>query len=415
MKKRAIILTFIALFIAIIMYYSTITSANSEIIKITGDIVNVREQPGTTYSIVTQLHKGETYSLLESKDGWYKIKLASNQTGWVADWLAERQTNSKTVMATVNTDTLNVRSEPNSASTKIGVLYKGDQVKKIGDQNDWSQIEYQSKIAWVNSTYISTGDHESSTSQTTPISILYDGTNIRKKPALKSKIMTQVSAGETFYPLEKNGDWYKIEYASGKTGYVASWIVASQEGNLQFKRKPGAKTIVIDSGHGGRDQGATGASGTLEKNLTFEVGNLLARKLDKAGFNVVLTRSTDEYISLESRTDQARREQADAFISLHFDSVDEHQVEGHTSYYYNEQDKMLAQTIHNEITNMVKLDDRGARFGNYYVLRENTQPSILLELGYLSNPSEETIIKSQSFQEQVTNAILEGLNKYFNQ
>ncbi|KRG13290.1 N-acetylmuramoyl-L-alanine amidase [Lederbergia galactosidilytica] len=418
MKKKAIVLTITVLFIAIIMYFSPISSANSEKIMITGDLVNVREQPGTAYSIVTQIHKGETYSLLDSKGDWYKIKLSSNQTGWIASWLAEKQSKSKTTTGTVNTATLNVRAEPDSASTKIGVLHEGDQVKKIGEQNDWSQIEYESETAWVNSAYINTQDSNpadsvsvSNAAQGNPINILYDHTNIRKKPALKSKIVAQVSAGETFYPLEKKGDWYKIEYSSGETGYVASWIVSSQGGN----KKPGAKTIVIDPGHGGRDQGATGARGTLEKTLTLEVGNLLARKLDSAGFNVVLTRSSDEYISLESRTEQARQEQADAFISLHFDSIDEKQVVGHTSYYYNEQDRALAQAIHNEITNTIKLQDREARFGNYYVLRENSQPSVLLELGYLSNPQEENIIQSSSYQEQVTKAIVKGLNNYFSE
>ncbi len=64
-KKKAIVLTITVLFIAIIMYFSPISSANSEKIMITGDLVNVREQPGTAYSIVTQIHKGETYSLLD--------------------------------------------------------------------------------------------------------------------------------------------------------------------------------------------------------------------------------------------------------------------------------------------------------------------------------------------------------------
>ncbi|MCJ7839932.1 N-acetylmuramoyl-L-alanine amidase [Lederbergia sp. NSJ-179] len=421
MNKRAIIITISALFIAIIVYYSPITSANTEKVTIIGEIVNVREQPGTTYSIVTQIHKGETYSLVDSENGWYKIKLPSNQTGWIAGWLAEGPTKSETLsepfMATVQTNSLNVRSQPDPTSERIGVLNEGDQVKITGEQNGWSQIEYESEIAWVSSDYISKVDAvTTASSQTNQISILYDGTNIRKKPALKSQIVTQVSSGETFSVLEKNGDWYKIEYASGKTGFVASWIVAattSQTDKLQFKHKPGAKMVVIDPGHGGRDQGATGSNGTLEKNLTLEIGNLLAHKLDKAGFNVVLTRSTDEYISLESRTEQANVEQADAFISLHYDSIDNQQVEGHTSYYYNEQDRILAETIHNNITEAVQLRDRGVRFGDYYVLRENTRPSILLELGYLSNPQEEQTVKSKTFREQTANAIVDGIKEYF--
>ncbi|WP_062104587.1 N-acetylmuramoyl-L-alanine amidase [Bacillus niameyensis] len=420
MKKRFILFAVITLLLTMIIYYSPNTSADSESVIVTGEIVNVREKPDTSYSIVTQVRKGETYPVVSVENGWYQIKLPSGQEGWVAGWLVDKQTitSSSTTSGTVSASSLNVRSEPSSTSSKVGTLEKGERVKILDDNNGWSQIEFNGNVAWVSSQYIETSNSEpvsSVVSSPNQINILYDATNIRKKPTLKSKIVKQASSGDIFTVLEKDGDWFKIEYSPGKTGYVASWIVsANQAGQINnFKEYDGAKTIVIDPGHGGRDQGATGTSGVLEKDLTLRIGNTLAKKLNKAGYNVILTRSTEEYISLEERTKQAQISGADAFISLHYDSIDNNEVEGHTSYYYHDRDQKLAEAVHNNITDAVMISDRGVRFGDYYVLRENTQPSVLLELGYLSNPHEEEIIKSVQYQEKVANAILEGINQYF--
>src|SRR5690606_13645230 len=114
-----------------------------------------------------------------------------------------------------------------------------------------------------------------------------------------------------------------------KKGYIASWIVTGTN-------EVSSKTIVIDPGHGGRDEGAAGANGTLEKDLTLNAALLLGEKLKKAGFNVILTRSSDEYVSLQDRAELAYIKNADVFISLHFDSIDDSSVHGHTTYYYYE-------------------------------------------------------------------------------
>lgn len=421
MKKRFILFAVITLsLLTMILYYSPNTSAHSESVFVTGEIVNVREKPDTSYSIVTQVRKGETYPIVSAENGWYQIKLPSGQEGWVAGWLVKRQTvpSSNPTRGIVTASSLNVRSEPSSDSSKVGTLEQGDRVKILDENNGWSKIDFNGTIAWISSQYIEISDSvpvSSEVSSPNQINILYDATNIRKKPTLKSKIVKQASSGDIFTVLEKDGDWFKIEYSPGKTGYVASWIVsvnaATQKNN--FKKYDGAKTIVIDPGHGGRDQGTTGTSGVLEKDLTLRIGNTLAKKLNKSGYNVILTRSTEEYISLAERTKQAQISGADAFISLHYDSIDNKEVEGHTSYYYHEGDQKLAEAVHNNITDAVMISDRGVRFGNYYVLRENTRPSVLLELGYLSNPHEEEIIKSIQYQEKVANAILEGINQYF--
>ena len=90
---------------------------------------------------------------------------------------------------------------------------------------------------------------------------------------------------------------------------------------------------------------------------------------------------------LRKRVAVSHQVSADAFLSIHYDAIEDNSVHGFTTYYTNSYQKELAETIHAGIAKKVSLKDRGARYGDYLVLRENRQPSVLLELGYLSNPT----------------------------
>lgn len=396
--------------------------ANTASIKITEDVVNVREQPGTSYPVITQIRKGETYQVENHQDGWYEIKLSTGQNGWVADWLAVKQSEvSSTSQAVVTVDNLNVRQKPDLSSAILGKLNKGTTVQIVSETNGWVQITFKGNQAWVSSDFIEKTIVEASTSSAVPseknhVKILHDGTNIRKKPELKSKIIETASSGDVFRMLEKDGDWFEIEYSSGKKGYVASWIVSltGEPANVDISKSGiKGKTIVIDPGHGGRDQGAAGVYGTLEKELTLKTAELLESKLQAAGANVVVTRNGDQYVSLQDRSATAFINEADVFISLHYDSVEDPSIHGHTTYYYHSYEKKLAETIHKHVEKAVPLKDRGPRFGDYYVIRENSRPAVLLELGYMSNPSEEGVIKTKKYRETAATAIYEGLVDYF--
>ncbi|MBS4194792.1 N-acetylmuramoyl-L-alanine amidase [Lederbergia citri] len=408
-KKLFFFIVIPLLLVILFIRYSPIIKADSDTIVITGEIVNVREKPGTTYSIITQIRKGETYEIKNEKDGWYEIKLPSGKKGWVANWLAQEQNSpTNTNKGMVIADHLNIRSEPTLTGSVIGNLQMGDEVVILDHEDDWLEIEYASGSAWVSSSYIEKMEKKpvGAIQEEIYISALYDDTNIRKKPTLKSAIVGQASSKDVFKVLKKEGDWYQIEYTSGKLGYIASWIVTDTN-------EVSTKTIVIDPGHGGRDEGAAGANGTIEKNLTLNAALLLSEKLKKAGFNVILTRSADEYVSLQDRAELAYIKNADIFISLHFDSIEDSSVHGHTTYYYYDDEVKIAEAIHNRITDAIHISDRGVRYGDYYVLRENQRPSILLELGYLSNPAEEQVIKTKKYMDKITNAIEKGLVDYF--
>ena len=147
--------------------------------------------------------------------------------------------------------------------------------------------------------------------------------------------------------------------------------------------------------------------------MTLETAGYLFNKLKAAGADVTLTRQRDEYLSLSSRVDIASYRDADAFISIHYDSTKNNSVRGLTTYYYHPWQKELAVNIHSAVIGQTNMKDRGARFGDYYVIRENSQTAILIELGFLSNPSEELHVTSNQYQQSAATGIYEGLARYF--
>lgn len=142
---------------------------------------------------------------------------------------------------------------------------------------------------------------------------------------------------------------------------------------------------------------------------------MLASKLSAAGANVVMTRESDEYVALRKRVSIAHQYEADAFISLHYDATDDSSINGFTSYYMNSNQKGLAEAIHDGLSSKLELRDRGTQQGNYLVLRENRQKAVLIELGFLSNSSEERVITTAKFREQATLGIYQGILNYFNE
>lgn len=180
----------------------------------------------------------------------------------------------------------------------------------------------------------------------------------------------------------------------------------SKDTNLPLQ----GKTIVLDPGHGGKDVGSTGGNGTFEKDVTLRTALNVRKKLVQQGANVVMTRDADTTISLGARTAVAQTENADLFISIHFDAFQTSDVYGMTMFYNKPQDEGIAQKLHDQIFKSdMNTKDRGVRFGDYHVIRENTKPAVLLELGYISNKNEEARMQTDAFQEQISTAIASGV------
>lgn len=409
---------------------------------ITADSLNVRSSPSMQSEIIGKLTNGETIQILSEQGKWVEIQY-SGKKAWINGEFVKKETNSTQnlnenkvempveskpskpigVAGTVTANQINVREIGSLNGKVIDQVKKGQTFKIVEELNSWAKIEIKPGVyGWVAGWYLDKSFPKDSSSKEqinkSTVTILHNGTNIRKGASSQTGVVQIANSGDTFPVISLHDDWYEVNLGNGLTGFVAGWIV-SVNGPAPQVEKPGAemylknKIIIIDPGHGGRDNGATGAKGTLEKTLTLRTGELIYRKLKSAGAKVVMTRSNDSYLSLGSRAGISNYHGADAFISIHYDSILDSSVRGMTSYYYHGFQKTLATTIHSSIVAQTKIKDRGARFGDYHVLRENNRNGVLLELGYLSNPIEETLIVSDQYQEKVATGVYLGLAKYF--
>lgn len=221
------------------------------------------------------------------------------------------------------------------------------------------------------------------------------------------------------------------------------------------------RRIVIDPGHGGKDPGAVGYSKKhYEKDVTLLVGKKLKKKLeDNLDIEVILTRSSDEFVSLQQRTKKANEENADLFVSLHCNAHRSNSVKGIEVYYlstaktdearavealensvvydyeggekavkqYDDLAFILADMTQNEhllesselgfklqknTVASTKSKNRGVKQANFYVLRGAYMPAVLLELGFISNKEEEKLLIKPTYQDKLVDAIFKGIKDF---
>lgn len=224
-------------------------------------------------------------------------------------------------------------------------------------------------------------------------------------------------------------------------------------------------TVVIDPGHGGRDPGAVGAS-SQEKNVVLSVGTKLGEliKQNHPDVNVVYTRNTDRFVALNRRAEIANKAKADLFISIHCNALDRRKrspqgvetfvlglhrskdnldvakaenavimyEEDYSTKYegfnpnepesyiifefmaneHLDQSVYLASLVHSRLVNNSKRANRNVRQAGFLVLREVAMPSILIELGYISNAQDEKYMKSAAGQTSMANSIYQGFREY---
>ncbi len=440
-------------------------TTSEQLLEATVEILNVRSGPSTSFKIVDKIAPGTSYPLLESDGEWSKITLSDTRVGWVSSQYTrlidkitvqneiepihtEPNTNSSnnntsedqteevnvTTTVIVNTEILNLRKSPSLDAEIVKKLSLGTEAKKLQSNDEWSEVQLEDGTkGWVFRTYVKEvkGVYEvknpeapvvaspASVPVDAKVKIITNGTNLRNGPSTSKEIVQTAKAGETFPIIQVEGDWFQIDIGSGKTAYVAGWVVAA-EGVPNIERSSLAnalagKVIVVDAGHGGGDRGAEGiGKKTKEKEVNLLVASLLAKKLEAAGAKVIMTRSTDIFLSLQQRVDISTKYKADAFISIHHNSYKHSTMNGSMSFYFSAaKDKNLASYIQSDLVKYNGLTNLGARKGDYHVLRENPQPAVLVEIGFLSNLNEELLIRSSKFQENSAEGIFQGTMKYF--
>lgn len=246
---------------------------------------------------------------------------------------------------------------------------------------------------------------------------------------------------------------------SNENSFAGSYSSSSSKSSSKAKTVNKKKIIVLDPGHGGKDPGAIGYSGVYEKNITLAMAKELKVILEKEGYKVHLTRSTDIFIPLRDRVKIARKYNADLFISIHADSAVNRSAKGLSVYTLSEtaSDKEAAalaerenkadvvaglnllehskevsdilinlaqrETMNRssefasfmvqEMRKSVKLRDNTHRFAGFAVLKAPDVPSVLLEMGYLSNRTEERLLKQKDYRRKLAVSTSKAVEKYF--
>lgn len=216
--------------------------------------------------------------------------------------------------------------------------------------------------------------------------------------------------------ITDEGNRYAVEMTLKER--VSHNVISAVEGkNIIIELKKGnhrPPKIVIDPGHGGKDNGAV-ANGLKEKELNLQVTSKLVPRLRELGYDVITTRDDDTYPTLDERAQIANRNDADLFISVHHNSADKKtSIHGIETYYTTSQDsKKFADIVHREIISVTNANNRGVKTAKYLVTRKTYMPAVLLELGFMTNENEALNIGNPVYQQKISDAIVRATNEYF--
>jgi N-acetylmuramoyl-L-alanine amidase len=271
------------------------------------------------------------------------------------------------------------------------------------------------------------------------------------------------SEQQTGPKTEQKGE-SKTETPSSGIPPVTTPEVNNNDGEkLSLSRQLGLKikTIAIDAGHGGHDPGAIGKSGLKEKNITLDVAKRLAALVkERLGCKVVMTRDRDVFIPLEARPAIAKTRGADLFVSIHVNANRKRKARGIETYIQSlrasdrdamataarenamstkklselkseldrifadlakddklEESLQLAHAVQGSLVDTMKpvqghIVNLGVKRAFFYVLINTEMPSILAEVGFISNPDEEKLLKQDSYRQSIAEALYQGVKKY---
>jgi N-acetylmuramoyl-L-alanine amidase len=171
------------------------------------------------------------------------------------------------------------------------------------------------------------------------------------------------------------------------------------------------RTVIIDPGHGGHDKGGQWGR-VYEKHLALDTSIRLEAHLKKMGYNTVLTRRSDHFVSLPGRMEMANKHRNAIFISIHYNYTWKQHVSGIETFYHNKNSHKLAKDVHRGMMSRVKVVDRGVKYARYYVIRNTQMPAILVEGGFVSNSNERSRMKTAWFRDAIARGIADGVQRF---
>src|SRR6266436_3164967 len=171
------------------------------------------------------------------------------------------------------------------------------------------------------------------------------------------------------------------------------------------------RTVVIDAGHGGFDRGGVPGQRISEKDKCLDVAQRLKRILLADGFRVIMTRDSDVFIPLGTRVAIANQYRGAVFVSIHFNCASRVGANGIETYYYRSDSASLAASIHRNVVSGAPTENRGIRRRGFYVLRRTSIPSVLVECGFLTNPTEGRLAQTTDYRQKLAEQIARGIRR----
>ena len=293
--------------------------------EVNTDSLNVRSEPSTSYSKLGTLLKGTKVGVISESNGWSKI-LYNNKEAYVSSQYLSNissgstdDNTSNTVKETkeVNTDSLNVRSEPSTSYSKLGTLSKGTKVGVISESNGWSKILYNNKEAYVSSQYlskISSGSTDDNTSNTVKETkkVNTDSLNVRSEPSTSYSKLGTLSKGTKVGVISESNGWSKILY-NDKEAYVSS----------QYLSEVGSESGDTGSGSTDVDTGAFGQGTVSDLLLSYTFEQHLSKQvsISESGYNRA-NGSKATKLQIEEKLNPSKIISASSYGKLQFLRID---------------------------------------------------------------------------------------------
>ncbi len=168
-------------------------------------------------------------------------------------------------------------------------------------------------------------------------------------------------------------------------------------------------TVVIDAGHGGYDRGGIPGQRVSEKDMTLDVAQRLKKVLAANGYRAVMTRDSDVFVPLGTRVAIANSYSNAIFVSIHFNSAKRSGAGGIETYFYDRDSLQLASAIHYFVAGGAPSSNRNVRRRGYFVLRKTRVPAVLVECGFLTNPTEAALAQTASYRQRLAEEIAAGV------
>uniref|UniRef100_UPI0030DB3C83 N-acetylmuramoyl-L-alanine amidase n=2 Tax=Cyanothece sp. BG0011 TaxID=2082950 RepID=UPI0030DB3C83 len=358
-----------------------------KIVEIVSDAGVARTGPSTNHSRLTPLPKGTIVSVIGQEGEWLHLDYGA--------WIKENET---TIIPNLSSAKATIRSakfEKNNEETKVIfplTLPVPVSINQMGNK--------------VTLTLYNT------TAETDTIRLEYD-------PLIKSFYWQQVSPDKIEYYFELNPDqqWgYDLNYEGTNLVFTLRHPPKIESQNSQPLNNI---KILLDPGHGGDEWGAKGPNGYPEKSVNLVVSQLLKQELLKRGATVYMTRETDKDVSLQDRVTMINKIKPDIALSIHYnalpDNGDAINTAGIGMFWYHPQAEDLSKFLHDYLVEKANRPSYGVFWNNLALTRPHTSPSVLLELGFMINPTEFEWITNAQQQKNLATILANGITEWFSQ